>query len=80
MNIIEILWKLGYKVISFNEGLYKIKLTDSKKDKLRKNYDCLVDDYEEVRTISIGSVGFNCYGDLYVEFLEENNFFDKYNG
>lgn len=30
MNVIEMFWELGYKGISFNKGLYKVKLTYSK--------------------------------------------------
>jgi len=73
MNILEILWKLGYDVLSFNEdGEYKIQFGKARQVK---------EGYTEKRNIvKVKEVGFNGFGNLYVTFTEvgTDNCFDSY--
>ena len=73
MNILQILWKLGYDVLSFNEeGEYRVQLGHERE--LREGYS------QEQSTIRVKEVGFNGFGNLYVTFTEADidNCFDSY--
>lgn len=84
MNILDVLHKLGYDVVSFNDGVYKIQNTTEKIKRLRKQIDAgeigykgsIYDKYE----VKIGEVSFNGLGNLYVEFvsLDETEIIDAY--
>lgn len=73
MNVLDILHKLGYDVISFNDGVYKIQNTTENINRLRKQIEAgeigyegsIYDQYE----VKVGEVFFNGLGNLYVEFL-----------
>lgn len=75
MNIIEILWKLGWDVLSFNEaGEYKIQLGKARKDYTDKQiksglitYDGLTSD---IYTVIVDNVSFNGFGNLFVGFTD----------
>lgn len=77
MNSIQILWRLGWDVLSFNEnGEYKITLGKARKDLTNKKieegiigYDGSTDD---VYIVKVSDVGFNGLGDLYVSFDDVN--------
>lgn len=71
MNILQILWKLGYEVLSFNEdGEYKIQLGHEREK--RHGYS------KETWTVKVKEVSFNGLGNLVVDFTEtkEDNCFD----
>ena len=73
MNIMDILHKLGYDVVSFSDGVYKIQNTTAKINRLRKQIEAgeigyegsIYDEYE----VKVGDVCFNKLGNLYVEFV-----------
>jgi hypothetical protein len=77
VNIIQILWKLGYDVLSFNEdGEYKIQFGKARKALYDRQiadgtmgFDGSTDDIFEVK---VDEVGFNGFGDLYVSFSDVN--------
>ena len=73
MNVLDILHTLGYDVISFSDGVYKIQNTTAKINRLRKQiesgkigYEGSIYDQYEVR---VGEVHFNGLGNLYVDFV-----------
>lgn len=73
MNVIEILWKLGWDVLSFNgEGEYKIQFSNERISRYHEkieNEDFDFDgDLEEIYTVKVSEVTFNDYGDLFVSF------------
>lgn len=73
MNIIEILWRLGWDVLSFNEnGEYKITLGRARKDLTDKKIEDGLISYEgstyDVYTVKISNVCFNGLGNLCVDF------------
>jgi len=72
MNILEVLWKLGYDVLSFSNGVYKIKFGHERE----KRHGYCDDTYE----VCVSEVGFNGFGNLYVFFQEvgTNNCLDAY--
>lgn len=85
MNIIEILWKLGWDVLSFNEdGEYKIQLGKARKDytdaKIRKKIISYDGSTSDIYTVKVSEVGFNGIGNLYVDFrdVETGNCIDAY--
>lgn len=85
MNVIEILWKLGWDVLSFNEeGEYKIQLGTARKDLIDKQIKegCIT--YEgstsDIYTTIVSEVGFNGLGNLFVFFndLKTGDIIDAY--
>jgi len=62
MNILEVLWKLGYEVLSFDSGVYKIQFGHERE----KRHGYCNDIYE----VRVSEVGFNGLGNLYVFFQE----------
>lgn len=71
MNIIQVLWKLGYEVLSFNEnGEYTIQLGHEREK--RHGYN------KETWIVKVKEVSFNGLGNLVVDFTEtkEDNCFD----
>ncbi|MCB2309028.1 hypothetical protein LGL08_20200 [Clostridium estertheticum] len=73
MNILDVLWKLGYDVISFNEdGEYKVQFGLERQK--RHGYDHMT------YTIKVKEVSFNKLGNLVVDFTEvaEDNCFDVF--
>ncbi len=85
MNIIEILWKLGWDVLSFNEDReYKIQLGKARKDltdKQIKDGSVSCEGYtSDIYTVKVDDVGFNGMGDLYVFFkdIETGDCIDSY--
>jgi len=73
MNIIEILWKLGWDILSFNEdGEYKIQLGHDRQ--LKDGYS------QDKYLVRVNDVSFNGFGDLVVTFTEvgTGNCFDAY--
>lgn len=75
MNIIQILWKLGWDVLSFNEdGEYKIQLGKSRKDLTDKQIEegsiGYIGSTRDIYTVKVEAVGFNGIGDFYVFFKE----------
>lgn len=78
MNIIQILWKLGWDVLSFNEeGEYKIQLGKARKDLTDKRIEDgsigYVGSTSDIETVKVDEVGFNGSGDLYVLFTSVEN-------
>ncbi len=78
MNIIEILWKLGWDILSFNEdGEYKIQLGKRRKDlTYKKEKEGIIDiagNLDEIYTVKVSDMGFNGFGDLYVYFTDVDN-------
>lgn len=73
MNVLDVLHKLGYDVISFKDGIYEIQFTTERITRTRKQLDNgeigfdgdLYDKYE----VKVGEVSFNRLGNLYVEFV-----------
>lgn len=85
MNIIEILWNLGWDVISFNEnGEYKIQLGKARKDYTDKQIEAGLITYDgltsDICTVKVDDVSFNGFGNLYVGFtdVETNACVDAY--
>lgn len=85
MNVIEILWKLGWDVLSFNEeGEYKIQFGKARKDytdeKIRKKIIGYKGSTSDIFTVKVAEVGFNGIGNLYVGFndIENNDCIDCY--
>ncbi len=85
MNIIQILWKLGWDVLSFNEeGKYKIQLGTTRKNLTDKQIKDGSIGYEgstsNIYTVKVDDVGFNGLGDLYVSFkdTETGDLIDAY--
>lgn len=77
MNVIEILWKLGYDVLSFNEsGEYKIEFNEERKEiyrsKIKKGLMSFEGSLDKQYHVKVGEVTFNGLGNLFVEFLEVN--------
>lgn len=77
MNIIEILWKLGWDVLSFNEdGEYKITLGKVRRDLTNKRIADgdigYVGSTDDVFTVKVSDVGFNGLGNMYVFFNDVN--------
>lgn len=74
MNIIDILWKLGYNVHSFNNGVYEISFSTEKIRRLRKRIESgevsFEGDMHERFSVEVGKVCFNGLGNLYVEFVD----------
>ncbi|WP_443662436.1 hypothetical protein [Clostridium sp.] len=73
MNIIDVLHKLGYDVLSFNEnGEYTVMLGHDRQ--LKEGYT------QERWTIKVSEVSFNGFGNLVVFFSEtkEDNCFDGF--
>ena len=71
MNIIQVLWKLGYEVLSFNEnGEYTIQLGHEREK--RHGYN------KETWIVKVKEVYFNWLGNLVLDFTEtiEDNCFD----
>lgn len=73
MNIIQILWKLGWNVLSFNEdGEYKIQVGKIRKNltykKEKEGIIDLIEDLDKIYTVKVVDVGFNGFGDLYLYF------------
>lgn len=79
MNIIEILWKLGYDVIESNSVTknYSIQYSSERKrrmwkamkeGKLSVENELLNDIYH----VTIGELNFNDTGDLFIEFVDVN--------
>lgn len=85
MNIIEILWRLGWDVLSFNEdGEYKIQLGKARKDLTERQIKDGSIVYEgstsDIYTVKVDDVSFNGLGDLYVSFedIETGDCIDCY--
>ncbi|WP_321833446.1 hypothetical protein [Clostridium butyricum] len=79
MNIIEILWKLGYDVLESNSTDKRYTITYSSERKRRmwkqiKEGTLAVENelLNDVFHITVGEVGFNPTGDLCVEFVDVN--------
>lgn len=75
MNIIDILHKLGWNVLSFNEdGQYKIQLGKARKDLTDKKIKDGLIGYEgstsDIYNVKVSDVGFNRLGNLYAFFEE----------
>lgn len=85
MNIIEILWKLGWDVLSFNEeGEYKIQLGTARKNLTDKQIEegsiTYVGSTSDIYTVIVSEVGFNGLGNLFVFFddLKTGDTIDAY--
>lgn len=74
MNIIQILWKLGYDVIESDSVEKKYVIQYSAERRRRMRAKTSVDDKELIKFfhVTIGDVQFNEVGDLYVEFIDIN--------
>lgn len=77
MNVIQILWKLGYDVLSFNDdGEYTIVFNKARKkiysSKIKKGIIKFDGSLDDKYTVKVGEVSFNGSGDLFVEFLDVN--------
>lgn len=77
MNVIEILWKLGWDVLSFNEdGEYKIQLGNARRDytdkQIRKKVIGYVGSTRDIYTVKVTEVSFNGFGNLFVNFEDIN--------
>ena len=75
MNVIEILWKLGWDVLSFNEdGEYRISLSSARRERIFEAEKNGLISYEgtgyEIYTVKVGEVSFNGIGDLFVKFID----------
>lgn len=75
MNVIEILWKLGWDVLSFDgEGEYKIQLGKARREltdkQIKEGIIGYVGSTSDIITVKVGDVGFNGLGNLYVEFRD----------
>ncbi len=79
MNIIEVLWKLGYDVIESNSitKKYTVQFSTERKRRMWKaikegtlsvNNELLNDMYY----ITVGELSFNDTGDLFIEFIDIN--------
>lgn len=85
MNIIQILWKLGWDVLSFNEdGEYKIQVGKIRKNltykKEKEGIIGPVEDIDKIYIVKVIDVGFNVFGDLYLSFedIETGDLIDCY--
>ena len=79
MNIIEILWKLGYDVIESNSNNKKYTITYSSERKRRmwkqiKEGTLTVQNelLNDIFNVTVGEVSFNNLGNLFVEFIDIN--------
>ena len=77
MNVIEILWKLGYDILSISEeGEYKIKFSVERKEryrnKIKKGIMTFNRSLDDEYLVKVGDVNFNDTGNLFVEFLDVN--------
>lgn len=85
MNVIEILNKLGWDILSFKDGIYKVQMTHErwKREKQQieagemtyvEGYNPLIDTFN----VYVDEVCFNEFGNLFVSFseLESNAVFD----
>lgn len=79
MNVIEILMKMGYEIISVNDGVYGVQYTNERKMHIQEQVEKgeLHEDIKEYLNATIylcvGEVSFNEFGNLFVEFLEEKH-------
>ena len=79
MNIIEILWKIGYDVLKSDSEKceYVIMYTPERKRrtwKQIKDGEMQVENelLDDTYVVTVGEVSFNQCGDLYVEFIDVN--------
>ncbi|MBE6088136.1 MAG: hypothetical protein E7206_08870 [Clostridium beijerinckii] len=79
MNIIEILWKIGYDVLKSDSEKceYTIMYAPERKRRMWKQIkDGTItvenDLLNDIYTVTVGEVCFNQCGDLYVEFTDVN--------
>lgn len=73
MNIINVLWALGWEVLSFTEnGEYKIQLSETKKNLIDKKLNDGLIGYKgstsDTYNVRVCNVKFNNLGNLYVSF------------
>ena len=86
MNVIDILNKLGWEIVSLKNGYYEVQMTTERYHRefiKRKNGEIEYDkgfDPKGIFEIYVDKVSFNDLGNLYVSFREvdSNNLFDMY--
>ena len=70
MNVIHILWELGYDVLNVNNGIYTIATSSTRCQKEKKyniNTEAKID---QTYNVFVEEVGFNKFGNLFVSFQE----------
>lgn len=77
MNVIDILNKLGWDILSFNNGVYKVRMTHERIKREKKkietgeiNYIEEFDPLTKTFNICVEEVCFNKLGNLFVAFSE----------
>ncbi|MDU2491144.1 MAG: hypothetical protein E7D27_11265 [Clostridium celatum] len=81
MNIIDILWSIGYDVLSFENSIYEVSMSHQKwlkENEISRKSDEI--NISKRSFIKVRDVGFNDLGNLYVVFInvDDNSFFDSY--